>query len=181
MNFTYAWSTGAVPKPNVENVIYFYFVLGWFYILHALLELHYKQPPISRHNFVLYLAVLFLFLRHVINIDNNISTAYLDLLSGKAAKHNDELNKRYALLKSSNCQVCIVEPLTDMPKSLYLYDITQYIPAKDSPINRTQKLFWNKKGIYLSKPGPSGWPTDESNLETLHSIGRQIKHRLLGQ
>lgn len=180
MNFAYTWSVGGVPMDNVENVIYFYFVLGWFYNLHILMEKFSLQFRQIRYSPVLASFVMFTFLLLVFNIDNNISTAYLDLLSGKAERHNRELNDRYAFLKTSGCQNCIVKPLSEMPKSLYIYDLTPYIEGTESPVNAAMRKYFKKESIYLSSPGPTGYPTDEDNLTTLHAIGRKLKHKVLG-
>ncbi|WP_242929513.1 hypothetical protein [Pontibacter vulgaris] len=172
MNFAYTWSVGGVPKPNVENVIYFYFLLGWFFNLHVILN---KLPTTIQiaPNPLFTVSIIVLFIRLVLDINNNISTAYLDLISGKAARHNNELNKRYVFLNQSNCKICVVKPLTDMPRSLYIYDLTAKLEERDLPINSAPTKYWHKKRILLSSPSPK---PIYNNQETLHSIGRDIKH-----
>ncbi|WP_347157287.1 DUF6056 family protein [Pontibacter chitinilyticus] len=180
MNFAYTWSVGAVLETKVENVLYFYFVLGWFYNLQVAMERFANQVQLIQQNFVVTAAIMLLFIRMVFNLDNNISTAYLDLLSGKAAQFNDELNTRYAYLRDSECDVCIVKPLSKMPKSLYIFDLTNKPEEKDLLVNNATIQYWGKKKVYLSTPGPSGPPLEMNNLATLHDIGRLIKHKLLG-
>ncbi len=175
MNFVYTWSVGGVPKPNVENVIYFYFLLGWFYNLHVILNKLPTTLQIAPHSLFTVSAIA-LFIRLVLDINNNISTAYLDLISGKAARHNNELNMRYVFLNQSNCKICIVKPLTGMPKSLYIYDLTAKLEEQDLLINSAPTKYWRKESIILSSHSPK---QVYNNQETLHSIGRGIKHWLI--
>lgn len=176
MNFAFTWSVGAVPKSSVENVIYFYFVLGWFYNLQVAINRFYGHFYRIRSTSILTAALLFLFIRLVLDINNNINTAYLDLLSGKATKYNKELNMRYTFLKTSGCNLCMVEPLSSYPKSLYAHDVTHNLEEKERLVNSAPRKYWGKEGIYLTVPNPK---VDESNLETVYTIGRRIKHKLL--
>ncbi|MCC9168856.1 DUF6056 family protein [Pontibacter harenae] len=173
MNFAYTWAAGAVPKPRVENVIYFFFILGWFYNLNIAINCFANELQQTRLLSLLTAALLLLFTRLLLNIDNNISTAYLDLLSGKATNYNKELNSRYTFLETSNCNICIVEPLPIIPTSIFHGDITQ---KEDLPINKFYKEYWHKEGIYLKAPNPL---PEDNNLETLRLIGRRIKNKLL--
>ncbi len=179
MNFAYAWSIGGVPETNVENVIYFYFVIGWFYNLHVALYKFSGRIKAKAPNMLYTAAVMVLLVRIVFDVNNNISSAYLDLLSGNAARHDKELNERYTYLKESGCDVCEIEPLSGMPKSLYVFDLS-HDPEEDFPVDNAIKRYWGKEKLYLSKPGPSGPPFYIENLETLHGIGRRIKHKVLG-
>lgn len=176
MNFAYTFSVGAVPIPRVENVIYFFFVLGWFYNLQVGVTKFHYQFQQTRVPSILSVALMILFLRLVLDINNNISTAYLDVLSGKAKVYNKELNQRYSYLKKSSCDVCFVEPLSALPKSLFVGDVTTNPEERDLLVNRAFREYWHKEGIYLSASNPI---IEEENLETLRSIGSKIKHQLL--
>lgn len=123
MYFVYAWATGGRAGSRAENVIYFFFIIGWFYNVQLLLDKYWGKRPnkvLQQAQFILP-AIVFLFLLNVIQLNSNVSTAYLDLLSGDAEKFDEEMNRRYAILKDSSCASCAVPTLTVLPKSLYIW------------------------------------------------------------
>ncbi|MFD2513002.1 DUF6056 family protein [Pontibacter locisalis] len=175
MSFAYSWSTGGETKGSVGNVIYFYFIMGWFYNLHVVINrfpTHFQQIGFPS---VLAIPVMLLFARLIFNIDNNVSTAYLDLLSGKATRHDKELNKRYTFLRTSDCKVCAVEPLSGMPKTLYIYDLTHKLEDRGLLKNSAIRKYWGKEEIYLSEPSLIN---ETSNSEVLHQLGAELRANL---
>ncbi|MBC5773802.1 hypothetical protein H8S95_06985 [Pontibacter sp. KCTC 32443] len=174
MNFVFAWSTGERATPRLENVIYFFFLFGWFYLLQLTIQ-KYKQaltleqkPPLAIPAFVLLIFIL-----SILSVENNISTAYIDLISGKAAAYNKALIQRYTQLKKSDCKVCTVDPLPAIPKTIYFADIIsqaeQNKAASDMMwVNKGLAAYWGKSIIYLSKPNPP----IQDNLTSLRNAGK---------
>ncbi|MER2995993.1 DUF6056 family protein [Pontibacter populi] len=174
MNFAFAWSTGERATPRLENVIYFFFLFGWFYSLQVAIQnyswvftTNYSNSPIIP------VFALLIFILSVLNIDNNISTAYIDLISGKATAYDKALNHRYASLKGSDCDSCIVAPLPAIPQTIYFADI---ISGSENSTERTDRIWINnglasymsKTAVFLSEPNP---PVQD-NLTSLRNAGK---------
>ncbi|WP_018478912.1 DUF6056 family protein [Pontibacter roseus] len=169
MYFAFAWSTGERATPRVENVICFFFIFGWFYLLqlalhtyrHQLKYEHLLSPAIPT-------AALLLFALNILSVDSNVTTAYIDLLSGKAAAYDKALTSRYVSLKASDCKKCEVPPLPAIPKTIYFSDILEGSKNDDMWINSGFARYWGKEAVHLSAPNP---PIKE-NITTLRESGK---------
>lgn len=174
MNFTFAWSTGERPTPRLENVIYFFFLFGWFYVLQAVLQKYSKQLILLRQTSqVIPAMAAAIVLLNVLGIENNISTAYVDLISGKAKAYDAALTQRYSLLTERNCRICDVPPLPVIPGTIYFHDIIarseRNTPGIDKEwINRGVANYFQKDSVFLSSPNP---PVQD-NLSTLRILGK---------
>ncbi|WP_460879603.1 DUF6056 family protein [Pontibacter rugosus] len=166
MHFVFTWATGERPTPRVENVIYFFLLLSWFYTLQVLIIQRPSWLLIQQAPFLVKGGILLLFLLSVLDIQNNVSTAYLDLLSGKAAKYNSALQDRAAYLHESKCYKCIVPALPTVPTSLHLLDIE---PIGETEHKWVNEAYFNKKSIILAAPNP---PVKD-NVKTLVDLGKQ--------
>lgn len=90
MQFAFTWAVGERPTPKVENVIYSFFVFGWFYNLQiAVTRYAHLLQGDRRLSTTLPLALLLLFILQIFAIEGNIATAYIDLISGKATVRTD--------------------------------------------------------------------------------------------
>lgn len=169
MYFTFAWSTGERATPRVENVICFFFVFGWFYLLQVALHTHSHRLQHERLLSPIIPAVaMLLFLLNLLAVENNISTAYVDLVSGKAAAYDEALKRRYAAMAASDCQECTVDPLPAIPKSIYFMDILEGPENNDFWVNRGFADYWGKDAVHLSAPNP---PITD-NLSTLRKSSK---------
>ncbi|NEM98040.1 hypothetical protein [Pontibacter burrus] len=176
MNFAFAWSTGERPTPRLENVIYFFFLFGWFYVLQVAVQ-HYRSRLASLRTItpVIPIMVLVIFILSILNINNNISTAYVDLISGKAKAYDAALTQRYRLLEASDCQVCEAPPLPAVPATIHFHDLIsreeRHKPGIDMEwINRGMANYFEKDSVYLSSPNP---PVMD-NLSTLRNVGKGV-------
>jgi hypothetical protein len=176
MNFVFAWSTGERATPRLENVIYFFFLLGWFYSLQVAIH-NYKNVFRSNYtSFIIPALALLMVILHVLHIESNTSTAYIDLLSGNAAAYDKALNQRYASLKASDCSTCIVAPLPAIPKTIFFADVvarSEFDKKREGVIDRSWvnkgfAAYWGKAEVYLSTPNPA----IQSNLETIRTAGK---------
>ncbi|NDK54608.1 DUF6056 family protein [Pontibacter fetidus] len=173
MNFVFAWSTGERPTPRLENVIYFFFLFGWFYGLQVAITKYKTFFSATTISPVPAAFALLIFLLSIVQIDNNISTAYVDLASGKAAAYDKALNQRYTLLRNSDCAECIVAPLPAIPKSIYFADIVSRSEKPENGIdmtwiNKGVAAYFGKSEVYLAAPNP---PVQD-NLTTLRQAGK---------
>ena len=148
--FLSCWVGGGMPDlGRVPNTAYFYFLLGWLYMLYCSLSWLKCKYSIGFNgiNFqitrwlVSGIIILSLFMQ------NNIRAAYGDLLTGRAAKYAKELNARYETISACQADTCIVPPLTIHATSLSNpgMDITT-----DPKLNTAYSIFFKKKVILLS-------------------------------
>lgn len=174
MNFAFSWATGERATPRLENVIYFFFLIGWFYTLQVAIGKY--EAAFTQERSVAKMIpafTLLIFALSLFHIDNNISTAYTDLLTGKAHAYDRALKHRYKTLASSACATCNVSPLPAIPKSIYFSDI---IARGEQPLNGVDMIWVNrgfaayfrKKEVYLTAPNP---PVQD-NLTTLRNAGK---------
>lgn len=171
MQFAFTWAVGERPTPRVENVIYFFFVFGWFYNVQVALTKYGHLLQAERNlSQVLPLAVFILFLLQVFSMDSNIATAYTDLVSGKAAAYDKALQQRYAYLRNSGCDTCAIKPLPAIPQTLYFTDILEGQENSSFWVNAGFAAYWDKSAIYLTAPNPE----IKDNVTTLREAGRKL-------
>lgn len=178
MQFIFIWSTGFRAGTRVENVIHFFFVFGWFYILQLILNkytsMHSGSSIIGSATYPLVLIAMFGML--VFNLESNATTAYLDLLSGKAAMFDKELNTRYEYLKTSSCTSCPINPVTALPKSLYIFSNLRPDEVEEIGINNEFAAYWGKRNTNLTGPTP----TIPDNITILKRMGKDLRSHYFG-
>jgi hypothetical protein len=172
----FVWVAGGSNLGRVENVIYLYFLLGWFFNLNVIIVKYWKKDDILSTPLrnIIYGFICLLFFLNIFDINNNISTAYIDLISGKAKKYENELIDRQKLIKLSTSDTCIVKPLTEIPKTIFFTDIMSIADTAE---------FWNNEGYakYFGKSfviTESKAPPIKSNAQTLEELGKQIRRKI---
>lgn len=124
----YAVSTELDPTPRVVNSLYFFFLLGWFYLVGAV---YYQLRHLSVFDFlrkpallpVTYLACL-LFGVFSLSKSTSFKTLYGDWLKGNAKAYDLEMKERYAILSDTSNPNPIVSKIQTRPASLFVEDIT---------------------------------------------------------
>ena len=143
--FIMLWSNGIVPYGRVLNYIFFLFLTGWFYIVIVLLSYFNRKYKFADYKFPGYIyAVTFLIILALLVKDNNIKTAYSDLITGKAQKFHNDLEKRYSKIQNEISDSCIVDGLEEVPESLFFMDI-DYVPT--TVYNKGYQMYFKKKSI----------------------------------
>lgn len=171
MQFTFTWAVGERPTPRVDNVIYFYVICGWLYNVQvALCKYNHLLKAERELTPALPLVLLLLLLSSVFEINGTIATAYIDLLSGKAAAYDNALNKRYAYLKTSGCDPCKLPPLPAVPQTLQFIEIQEGEASKTFWVNSDIANYWGKSAVYLSAPNPEA----EDNFTTLKETAKRL-------
>ena len=133
------YGVGIEPTPRVINCVYFFFLIGWFYVIGVIYHYFRKsnpqistfQPSMSRYAVlyvILTISISLAFLKSAI-----VRMIYTDLLKGKAAAYDKEMNERYAMLKSSNAPEIYLPAIKSRPESIFYDDI-----------NANQTHWWNK-------------------------------------
>jgi hypothetical protein len=122
--FTGYWSVGRIPPFRTINIIYFYFLIGLIYFA-FIVFFKLKQNEndfITYSKWVKYLLFIIIFIQ--LGQENNIRTAYSDLISGKAYNYDLELRNRYKNIQNSTNEILYVPKLTYTPNTIFCGDIT---------------------------------------------------------
>jgi hypothetical protein len=147
--FIMFWSSGIMPYDRILNYLYFLFLSGWFIIVINFLSylrtrFNTESVRYQKYFYIGSILIVTIFLFR----ENNITTAYSDLLSGKAEKFHSELNARYDKIESDKKDTCVVERIVEVPKSYFFMDIDQNVK---SIYNQGYAMYFDKKAIVLRK------------------------------
>jgi hypothetical protein len=119
------YSLGNVSFFRTTNVLLLFIIIGWF-LLQVIIFSYYNlnfqaNGPYKIIVLVFVFSLLLIFLRQ----KNNITTAYADLIKGRASYYNTILNERYELIdKSEKGAYLMVDSITIIPKTIFMADIT---------------------------------------------------------
>ncbi|MDQ3019691.1 MAG: DUF6056 family protein [Bacteroidota bacterium] len=150
--FLPVWSMGKEPVRRTFNFIYFVFLIGWFYNAIVLFYFINKKSKTSIKKIPQYIYILFtLILLSYLLKQNNVRTAYADLLRGTAYKYNNELNKRYEFISQSSSDSCEVLEIKNIPRTIFVFEITG---DSKNIYNEVYAHYFNKKSIVLKKEDP---------------------------
>jgi len=145
--FVMSWSVGVLPFDRILNTLYFLFLIGWFcniivlfYYLNRKFDISGLKYP-KYLNAISYIIIVFFLIR-----ENNIRTAYSDLLGGAAQKFRNDMNERYDYILQNNSDSCKIDSIYYVPKTFFLKDI-DYDPK--SVYNQGYAAYFNKKSIIL--------------------------------
>lgn len=176
LQFFTVWAAGGSNSGRIENVIYLFFILGYFFILQLYLVKRHTSAagePVSIHG-LLFKAVVVLFAATVLDINNNVSTAWLDLVSGKAKTYNSELNQRAMNAAACTKDTCLTPALTTLPKTIFFTDIKSTTDTIDLWMNQAYSAYYGKGYIVTDAPLPPIQP----NMETMKNLGREIRENV---
>jgi hypothetical protein len=120
------WSMGTYPPSRTVNLIYFYFLLSSIYFLYSLawyltqgLKFNGARIPAG-----VYSVLVILMAYSVLGKSTTLGTVYDDISSGRAANFNKQIEQRLATVQSFKGHLCKVKPITDVPKTFNLTDIS---------------------------------------------------------
>lgn len=107
------------------NLVYFFFLMGLLYMAFVL----FFRLKRNKTDFLTFSKWTRIFLIVLILIrlggNNNIRTAYADLLSGKAYAYDQSLKKRYEIILENKAQQIVVPKLENLPKTIHFEDIRE--------------------------------------------------------
>ncbi len=143
--FIIYWSLGIPPYDRILDYIYFIFLTGWFAAVIQLTSILKTKSGIKKLSIpkFIYAAALVILLFFVIR-DNNITTAYKDLFSGKASEFNREVNDRYDMILKSGSDSLQIDTVRTVPETFFYQDITK---DPKRPFNTGYQNYFNKKYI----------------------------------
>ncbi len=151
------WAVGTLPPPLPKSVIYFWLVLGWFYLTLVLVFWYERRRPAALpfRLPMLVSVALGLYLALSLAGSFNFRSAYSDLLTGRAYRFSREMATRIDFLRTSPDAVVTVPALQNLPVT-----IVPLLPARDMVIGHPDDGttcgidFFGKKGIeYVGADG----------------------------
>lgn len=161
---------------RIENNVYLLFLTGYFFNLQLIFDKCLTRQVFAyslKKYLVLFSALLFLF--DVFNLENNTSSAYVDIISGRAHKYNQELEQRAALVKNCKTDTCYVPALSVISKSLFVTDIRMPVDTMALWINKSYAEFYHASFV-----APEGSPgIVEPNIEIIRRLGKEIRKNIV--
>ncbi|MGZ9735428.1 DUF6056 family protein [Flavobacterium sp. GNP002] len=148
--FPIYYSLKWVPARSL-NLIYFFFLIGLLYLAFVL----FFRLKKNKTDFLTFSKWTRIFLMVLVLIrlggNNNIRTAYVDLLSGKAYAYDQALKKRYEIILKNKSKQIVVPQLENLPKTIHFEDIRD---NSNHWINQCYESYFYKKEIRIipSKP-----------------------------
>lgn len=122
-HFPAFWGMGGMPVARTLNVVYVLFFLSCLHYSILLItyskqrDIIYREVPV----FVQWILV-FILVIHVFPV-NNLRTAYMDLISGRAIAYHKEMNVRYEWMHLHKGENVVLQPLKVKPKSIFMTDV----------------------------------------------------------
>ena len=143
--FIIYWSLGIPPYDRILDFIYFIFLVGWFCIIISLTSFITRKYGIEEFKLpnYIYAAAVILIVFFVLR-ENNITTAYSDLFSGKASEFNRTLFERYDDISKNSSDSLELDSIKNIPQTFFFLDITK---DNKRPFNIGYCSYFNKKYI----------------------------------
>lgn len=168
------WGLGTVIIGRIANVVYIFFLFSWFYGLQMVINKYKENISINNSHYLKYIysAVFIAFLlNNVFNINNNVVTSYVDLITGKARNYNNELEKRDLIIKNnqSNQKIITLPLINNVPRTIYFNDISN---DENYWANKSYREYWNCKSKIKKEEGKE---YNCSNFEALKLFGKDIR------
>ncbi|GHB63305.1 DUF6056 family protein [Persicitalea jodogahamensis] len=149
--FTSYYGIGIDPTEREVNLVYLFFLVGWFYVFGVLYQWASRKLDLPGMSVISqYILIGLLGLQVIFSTYQSASVraAYGDLLSGRAAAYDAELYRRYELIESSTESVVYLPALKNRPQSLYVDDINQ---NHNHWWNRLMAGYFGKEAIYMKE------------------------------
>jgi hypothetical protein len=155
-------ATGEAPPSRARNLIFVFFLIGWFLSIAGLLayRLRLGKPPlpllphycravlgslfllslVTDHNFKLWR-------KQIGTPTNSVAQAYHDWLSGDAARYDQEEEARYAFIRRTSADKVVLPAFNLQPITLFWADITT-----DATFwgNEAYSRFFHKRAIWIT-------------------------------
>ncbi len=146
------YGIGIEPAPRVINCVYFFFIIGWFYLTGVLVRFGRSRNRLtaasSRWTYLIAFACITFFTLDVARSSANFRMIYRDWLKGGAAAYNREMNSRYALIRSAKDNVVYLPLIRHTPPSLFVGDLEVDL-QKNLLWNRCMAGYFGKEIIYI--------------------------------
>ena len=144
------YGVGIPPPPRTMNLIYWFFLLGWFYNLLIIIHLSHQKFIFQVSKLPHYVKILLgLWIVVMLTQSENIRPLYGDLLKGRAKQYHDEMAARFKQIEANTTLPLIeVQSLSIKPKTLFTEDINT---DPTHLWNTCQAEYWGVKAIKLQE------------------------------
>jgi hypothetical protein len=144
------WSIGFEPPSRTVNVMYWTFCFSCLhYVILWVIYIKQKSGVFVRvPQFVLWILVFIAF--RDLAPQNNLRTATMDLVSGRASTYDREMEARYKEMEKNKGGSVVWKPLTAIPKSIFFVDIEPGHPEDWK--NLCTSDYFHLKSLDLTKP-----------------------------
>lgn len=116
---------------RVLNVIFGFFIIGWFYNLTLWVVQTVLSDKVKINTLITLISGVWIIINLILS--PALEMMYSDILKGTAFRYDQEMVKRYALIQGSKKDTIAVTPLQNKPESLYFDEI-----------KNNEKHLWNK-------------------------------------
>ncbi len=147
--FTSYYGIGIDPTARELDLVYLFFLIGWFYVMGVLYHwasCRFSLPAITWPMQGVVVVLLGLYLVFSFKKNNNMRMIYGDLRSGSAAAYDAELYRRYDLIQSAQGPIVYLPALKNRPESLFIDDLNE---NHNHWWNKLMAGYYGKEAIYL--------------------------------
>lgn len=143
--------SGSTPEIRFENVLFLFLLLSFLFAAQLMMQEQaefFEMLKGRLHRGFKTLSFIYLICVFMV-IPNNAVNALLDVVSGNAAKYNDEYQNRYALIHQQKGAIISVPPITAHPQVLYFQTLScSNIPDQNDIVRVAFAEYFGKKWIY---------------------------------
>ena len=151
-------SIGGDLPMRINNIVYFLFLIGWFYVVSVFVCFYSNKDSITNLDFSIFSKpsvftkliaplVIFLFLYKE---NNPIRAAYSDILKGRAYNYAMQLEERQEILNNCKSDMCIVPKITTPPHIIYEPSLDLTTNPEDWK-NTSQAIYFGVKAIKVEE------------------------------
>jgi len=170
------WVAGGSNLGRIFDVIYLFFLLGCFFTLQLILNSNFQlAKKATGYSAALSLLGLALVISCLFDINNNVSTAYVDIVSGKASTYDRELADREKIVTRCQSDTCHVPALSAIPSTIFFTDIRPSSERSGLWVNYAYSNYLNAGFVVPDKAAPA--PT--RNIESLRDIGKALRLQMI--
>jgi Family of unknown function (DUF6056) len=122
--FLGTWSMGAVIPQRAVNLALLFFIIDWAIFLTGFIGLlRSLNVWLPKPGLWLAVGAVVVFLASAAVVKNNVTRAWRDLLSGQAARYDQECTERHALIRASTVPDVVVPALSAHPATIFFNDL----------------------------------------------------------
>ncbi|WP_431213959.1 DUF6056 family protein [Puia sp. P3] len=170
------WTAGGSNLGRIFDVIYLFFLLGCFFILQLVLNRNEQLVrTATQYSSALGWLGLTLLLALLLDVNNNVSTAYVDIVAGKAEAYDRDLKEREVIVSQCHSDSCRVPSLTVVPSTIFFTDIHPLSEPSGLWVNDFYSKYLNAGFVVPDKAAPA----PARNIEALRDIGRTLRQRMM--
>lgn len=145
LHLPFIFKAGIEYMPGrVLNVTQLVFVAGWFGLLAILVNYHQVTREKNSYLSFFFFVITTFYIVIQLVLPNKIQSAIRDYTSGSASNYKSVMNRRYALFEKSKGEDVVVEPLKNIPYTIFIADVTD---NPDEDRNKLVSMYFSLESI----------------------------------